>query len=353
MFRWSTRFVAAAALALFAGPALGGTVYLEGGSVVHGEILRLKEDGLKVATDFAGDIVIDKAAVAGVATSGPVVVRFDNGDVLHGRLAFEPGGQLRLVDTKRGGVAVAWANVAGLRPPGTPSPEEMKIAALRENRWSGRLLIGVSGSSGNNESRDISLGLEITRKARKGRLYIDLYLDRGREAGELTTAQFVGTLRLEHDFSKRFFLFAQTQVERDEFANVDFRSTTTVGPGYYFILDKHQKLKGRLGLGYEYVQPETDVGRVSEAIVTVGYDYQVDLWPAVTFKHELTFIPRMSDQPLNNYRIDAALGLEAALGEGTGWSLLAQYRLAYNSDPEAGLEGLDSSYVLNLVRAFE
>lgn len=353
MLRLSTRLVVGAVLWVLAGAAVAGTVYLKDGSVVHGEVLRLEDSGLKVATEFAGDIVIDVAEIEGMATDKPVVVRFENGDVIHGRLVFEPGGEQRLKATEFGVTPVALTRVAGLRPPGTPSPEEVKLAELRENRWSGRLLLGISGSSGNDDSRDISVGIEATRESRDGRLYLELYVDRGREDGELTTAETMGTARLEHNFSERFFVFGQTQIESDEFGNVDFRSTTTIGPGYYFILAEHQKLKGRLGIGYEYVQPETDEGRVSEAIVTLGYDYMIDLWPGVMFKHELTYIPRMSEQPLDNYRVDATAGLEAALGEDTGWSLLAQYRLEYDSAPEPGLEGVDTSYLLNLVRAFE
>lgn len=340
-------------LFVFAGAASGGTVYLQDGSVVNGEVLRLDNGGLKVTTSFAGDIVIDIGKVQGLATDAPVVVRFESGDEVKGRLVFQPGEPQRLVDTTFGAIPVALQDFGGLRPLNTPSPEAQKLAALRENRWSGRVLLGVSGSSGNDKSRDISFGAEAKREALDGRLYIKLYVDRGREEGELTTAQTVGTVRLERDFTERFFAFAQTEVERDEFGNVDFRSTTTIGPGYYFIMEDHQELKGRLGVGYEYVQPETATGRVSEAIVTLGYDYSVDLWEGMTFTHELTLIPRVSDSPADNYRIDSILGLEAALGAGSSWSLLAQYRHEYDSQPEPGVEQLDTSYLLNLVKTFE
>lgn len=333
--------------------AVAGTVYLHDGSVVNGEVLKLADGTLTVATGFAGEIGIDMAKVNGITTEQPVVVRFDSGDEVAGRLAFEPGGEQKLVETSFGAMAVDLGGFHGLRPPSAPSPEEVALAALRNDRWSGRLLLGVSGSSGNDESRDISFGAEARRESVGGRLYFKLYLDRGRDEGELTTDQTIATARLERDFSKRFFAFGQTQIERDEFGNVDFRSTTTIGPGYYFIMEQDQELKGRLGLGYEYVQPVTNTGRVSEAIATLGYDYMVAFWDGLEFTHEFTIIPRVSDDPVENFRIDSLLGLEAALGKQGSWSLLLQYRQEYDSDPEPTVESLDTSYLLNLVRKFE
>lgn len=340
-------------LSAFAVAAFGGTVYLQGGGVVHGEIVGLGDDELTVATGFAGTITVVMNKVEGLSTSRPVAVKFASGDVLHGKLAFEPGGQQRLTQTAFGSMPVMLGQLKALWPKGTPSPREIRLQNLRESRWTGRLRFGLSGSSGNDESMDISFGAKAKREARYSRLYLKLFVDRGHDNGQLTTNQILGTIRLERDFSERFFAFGQIQAEREEFANVDFRFSASIGPGYYIIMQDHQRMKVRLGLGYEYVNPVVGNDTVSETIATLGYTYQVDLTEGVTFSHELSFVPRLSDRPLENFRINSVLGLEAALGQGTGWSLLAEYRQEYDSEPEPGLEDLDTSYVLNLVKSFE
>lgn len=340
-------------LASFACTAIGGTVYLQGDDVVHGTIVDLTDDALTVATDFAGDITIAMAKVEGITTSKSVAMKFESGDILHGELAFGPNGQQHIAQTEFGSMPVRLGHLKAIWPKGTPSPEEIRLRELRENRWSGSLRFGLSGSSGNDESMDVSLGAKAERKARKSRLYLKTFVDRGRDNGDMTTNQILGTIRMERDFSERFFAFGQVEAEREEFSNVDFRFSVSVGPGYYIIMQEHQNMKVRLGLGYEYVNPVDGNDVVSETIATLAYQYQVDLTESVSFSHDLSFVPRLSDKPLDNFRIKSVLGLEAALGNGTGWSLLAEYRQEYDSNPEPGLEDLDTSYVLNLVKSFE
>lgn len=342
-----------------AGSAHAGSVHLDNGSIVKGQVKQLADGTLAVATEFAGRVTIDADHVAGVVTDEPMVVTLDNGDEVRGRLVYADGQGQRLADSelRPDALALTVDRIQGLRTLDAPSPAEKAQAKLREARedlWSGRLRLGVSGESGNSSSRDIQFGAKAQREAETERLYFSMLVDRAREDGEATSRETSGSVRWERDFSERFFAFAQTEAERDKFANVDFRSTTTIGPGYYFLMQDDHELKGRLGLGYEYRQPETDEGRVSEAVLTFGYDYMLKLLEGgVTFTHELTVLPQVSDQPTDNFRVDSVLGLQAALGENTGWSLLAEYRHEYDNSPEPGVEELDSAYLLNLVRAFE
>lgn len=356
MLSVSVRIGLCAVLLVHACAVMAGTVHLRNGSVIKGEIERLEDARLSVTTDFAGELKIDMEAVQGLTTEEPVVLTLENGDEIRGHLAYEPGGEQRLAESALGATTLPLERLRAVRLPGTPSPAEEKLAAMRERRdnlWSGRLLFGLSGSSGNTESRDINFGAKAQRDAEDDRLYLDLYVDRSRQDGEQTTDETSGSVRLERDFSERFFAFGQTEIERDEFENIDFRSTTTIGPGYYFLMQEDHELKGRLGLGYEYVQPETDDGKVSEAVLTLGYDYMIRVVDGFRFTHELTLLPQVSNQPGENFRVDSNLGLEVALGEATGWSVLAQYRHEYNNNPEPGVEELDTSYLLNLVRQFE
>lgn len=347
-----------AAAVLLALPALAeaGIVYLQGASIIHGEVQALADGKLTVTTDFAGEIKLAMDQVVGLTTDRPLVVVMENGEEIRARLVYDPQTGQRLSAGAAGATPLAIERLVAIRTLDAPSPAEVELAARRaaqENIWSGQLQLGLSGNSGNSDSRTINLGGKAQRETENERLFLSLLINKAKQEEEETSDETIASARLEHDISERFFLFAQTEAEHDEFENIDFRSTTSVGPGYFFIQEPGQELKGRLGLGYEYIDPVTG-DATSEAVMTLGYDYLVDVRDWFRFTHVLTLIPQITDSPAENYRIDSTLGLEAPLGGATSnWSLLAQYRHEYNHSPEPGTEDLDTSYLLSLIRDFE
>lgn len=342
-------------LALAAPATIADVVYLDDESVIKGEIVSLDGESLEVETDFAGTLTIERDAIEGLATDEPVVITTEDGDEVEARLAYVPGEGQRIADSAFGTTTFELSRLSAVRGVGEPSPAEIRLAELREKRanlWSGQLLVGLGGTSGNSESRSLNFGARARREAEDDRLYLSLLVNKAQQDGVESADEKLGTVRLERDFSRSFFLFAQTEAERDDFENIDFRSTTTLGPGYYFLQRPGHELKGRMGLGYEYIS--RIVGQdESEAVVTLGYDYLLDVSDWFQFTHNLTVIPQISDSPSDNFRVDSTLAVEAPLGGSPAWSLAAQYRHQYNNNPEPGVEDLDTSYLLNLARSFE
>lgn len=337
-------------------PAYAGTVYLKDGSVVHGDITSLADADLTVVTSFAGEITIDAGALRGITTDDPVTITLDNGDEVAGRLLYKPGEGQRIADTALGTTTMEAARIVAVRPAGAPDPElvalKEKLASQRSDLWQSQILLGLGGTSGNSESSTVSFGANATRAKNADRLFLSLLVNKAKQDGEETSDETIGTVRLEHDFSERFFVFGQTELEHDEFENLDLRSTTIIGPGYFFIREEGQELKGRLGFGYEYISPVVGDDQ-SEAVASLGYDYFVNVFDWFRFSHILTYVPQITDSPGENFRIESILGLEAPLGA-SQWSLLAQYRHDYNNSPEVPeIEELDTTYQLNLVRDFE
>lgn len=245
--------------------------------------------------------------------------------------------------------AVPAAAIAGIRDLGAPDPA---LAELSRDPWSGRLALGLAGSSGNSDSRSINARGEALRKTDGERLSFSLRVFRQQDDGEKTADETIGRARLERDFSERFFLFGETEVENDELEDIDLRFRATLGPGYFLIREPDHELKGRLGLGYEH-EAYVSGGNDSSAVATLGYDYMVELRKWFRFNHELTLISTIDDQPSENYRVDSLLGGEFPLGDGSLWRLRAEYRHRYDNNPEPGIKELDTTYLLNLVRDFE
>ncbi|MDT0619377.1 DUF481 domain-containing protein [Salinisphaera sp. P385] len=334
---------------------LADAVYLADESVIKGEIISLDGEALEIETSFAGTLTVERDAIDGLATDEPMVITTEEGDEVEGRLAFVPGEGQRIADSAFGTTTFELSRLSALRGAGEPSPAEVRLAELRERRanlWSGQLLVGLGGTSGNSESRSLNFGARAKREAEDDRLFLNLLVNKAQQDGVESADEKIGTVRLERDFSERFFVFAQTEAERDDFENIDFRSTTTLGPGYFFLERPGHQLKGRMGLGYEYIARNTGQDE-SEAVLTLGYDYLLDVSDWFQFTHNLTVIPQVSDSPADNFRVDSTLALEAPLGGSSLWSLAAQYRHQYNNNPEPGVEDLDATYLLNLARTFE
>lgn len=331
-------------------PAAADTLFLADGSVINGSLQTLRDGVYRIRSDFAGDLEIPKDKVTGVDTDEPHTVVLADGDELGAWLRYDgDAGRQHLISEGFGARELTPAAIAGIRDLGAPDPA---LAELSKDPWSGRLALGLAGSSGNSDSRSINARGEALRKTDGERLSFSLRVFRQQDDGEKTADETIGRARLERDFSERFFLFGETEVENDELEDIDLRFRATLGPGYFLIREPDHELKGRLGLGYEY-EAYVSGGNDSSAVATLGYDYMVELRKWFRFNHELTLISTIDDQPSENYRVDSLLGGEFPLGDGSLWRLRAEYRHRYDNNPEPGIEELDTTYLLNLVRDFE
>lgn len=349
--RYRTAFVLLTLLA--AGQASADTLYLRDGSVVNGSLLTLQDGTYRFDTKFAGELEIPQEQVAGVRTDEPHTVVLDSGDEVGVRLAYDETGGQRLVSERFGTRELAPADIAGVRDLGAPDPTLVEARErLSRDPWSGRMAFGLSGSSGNTDSRSINFRAEALRETNGDRLSLSVRTFRQRDDGEQTENETVAKARLERDFTRRFFLFGQTEIEKDEFENIDLRFRATLGPGYFFIREKNHTFKGRLGLGYEH-EAYDDGGNDSSIVMTFGWDYLRVLTDWFRFTHELTVIPQVDDQPSENFRVDSLLGGELPLGAGSLWKVRAEYGHQYDNNPEPGVDELDTTYLLSIVRDFE
>lgn len=333
-------------------PATADTLYLRDGSVINGSLEELYQGLYRFTTDFAGELEIPREQVTGVVTDEPQTVTLENGDRVEARLAYDPDEGQALVSERFGTRGLRADALAAVRAAGTPDPA---LAELREelaqDPWSGRLTFGLSGSSGNSSSRSLNARAEALRRTNGDRLSLSLRVQRQQDDGEETENETVGRARLERDFTRRFFLFGETEVEKDEFEDIDLRFRATLGPGYFFIREDDHELKGRLGFGYEHEAFESG-GSESSMVMTFGYDYLLVLREWFRFTHELTLIPSVDDQPTENFRVDSLLGAEFPLSESL-WRLRAEYGHQYDNAPEPGVDELDTTYLLSIVRDFE
>jgi len=351
-----------AALLLMGTAVRAGTVYVDDGSRLHGEVLRLEAEQVVIDTDYAGELSIPRDRVQGVATDKPVTVTLSAGDEVTGRLDYSPERPLELHSETLGVTTLTWRNIAAIRPEGAPSPElaaaKAEAERLRQAQseltdpWSGSVGLGIEGASGNTEEESYSLRASALRDTNGDRLSLSAQLYKASQNDVETDDEFIAKARLERDFSPRAFMFGETSVEKDEFEDIELRFRGTVGPGYFFVREDDQTLKGRLGLGYEHESFRSG-GNDSNMIMSLGYDYMVMAREWLRFTHELTVLPEVDQDPAENFRVDSVLGANMPLGKLEMWKLGAELRHEFNNNPEPGVEELDTRYLIDLVREFE
>ena len=155
------------------------------------------------------------------------------------------------------------AQTNALAPPPAPPPP----------LWAGSLGAGLSITSGNTDTSSYNLAFEVVRDA--GKLWVfladGLYLQ-SEEDDEETADKSLLHLRAERSLSERLFAFGDIGYLRDEFKEIDYLISPSVGAGWKAILPEPISLVFDAGVGVAF---EKNPGRdsTSDAAFNVGEEW--------------------------------------------------------------------------------
>ncbi|GAB3674742.1 DUF481 domain-containing protein [Salinisphaera aquimarina] len=363
---WAAAIVCAAGVT--ATTALADTVYLDDGSQVNGKVTSMSSDTLVLGTAFAGDLKIDRSAVAGLTTDDAVQITLASGQSGAGRLEYDASQsrQMYVVDGERRTADAADAPLAGIdliapdvvaanrkeADDARALPESDILPPENGDYWSGRVELGISGNAGNTETTSVQGNASVLRDTGDSRLSLSASADHQSEDGDDTADEYVGKGRYESDFTRRAFWFMQQELEKDRFENIDLRSRTLVGPGYFLARRDRLTFKVRSGVGYQYEIYSDDAASGGEMIVSLGWDYAQLVGDWLKLTHEFTAYPEVTDEPGQNYTLESALGAEIPLASSAVWSIRGALEHEYNHNPQPGVDELDTSYTIGVVRDF-
>ncbi len=351
-------------------------LYLDDGSRISGRLGASTLDGYVIATGFAGELTVPAAKVVGIATDAPVMVSAGGEDRVRGRLEYDPdSAEQRLTGTAFGDVTLAPGRLTALWPPGQSAPavrhaeqaHRAELARIKadnaetvariedrlrgfEKPWSARVSLGLNGASGNTDRVQIKGRAEANRKTENERLKLYAAGEMQEQQKVLTEKEIRMGAHLERDFSRRWFWFARQDLEKDAFENLELRSDTVAGLGYFVIREDDHEWKLRGGLGYQFESFENGIDN-RQGIVSLGYDYSVDVSDWMRFTHSVTYFPSFED-PAKNYRLESDIGVEIPLGHSDQWALRLGLRNDYDSLPPPGTQSLDTTYGADIVVDF-
>jgi putative salt-induced outer membrane protein YdiY len=342
---------------VFAATAFADQVTLKNGDRLTGTIVKFDEEKLLLKTDYAGDVNLQWAAVAGITSAEPLHIVLKSGRIIDGVVTTRD--EIFVVRTPNGPeVEAPKAEVAGVR---NAAEHDVYLRSLHPrliDLWSGVLDTGLSLTRGNSDSTSFALSGKAARTTHRNKIgvYTTAIYARSKVAGvSSTTAQAVrGGIRDDFDLRPRLFVFGLADFEHDEFQDLDLRSVLGGGLGYHMIKEKNTNFDVFGGATYnqEYYSqafnpPNPSTTRKSGEFVA-GETFATKISTRTTFSEQFSIFPNLSDTGSYRFQFDATGATK--LKSWLSWQLTFSDRFV--SRPLLGLKDNDLIFTTGLRLTF-
>ena len=322
---------------------LADRIVLKNGDRLSGTIVQSDETELVIKTEFAGEVKVVADAIESIMSDDPVYVTLADGQTLVGSVD-SSGGQVRMTTPEAGQVEFQRQSIRTIRSADAQAAWEAENERLRNpglmDLWSGTLDAGLSLTRGNAETSTFSLGMNAVRATARDRFSVyasSLRASNSTTGVTLQTANAVrGGLRYDLDLSDGVFAFGLTDLEFDEFQQLDLRLTVGGGLGWHtrrtdrFLFD----VFGGASLNNEHFS--TGLDRNSGEML-VGEELNYKLSERLTLGQKSTLFPNLSES--GEYRLNFDLSALTSISSWLGWHVTVSDR--FLSNPVLGAESND------------
>jgi putative salt-induced outer membrane protein YdiY len=315
--------------------ALADTVVLRNGDLITGTITGFEAGRLVIRTEYAGEIKIDLSAIDTLASDAEVTTILKNETRVFGQISGD--GEAIQVFPMTGGPTRTYPTLDLVGIEQGRMPEQ----ALR---FSGRINLGASSSSGNSSVTRMNLDAEVVARRRANRFTLGgrgtHASDRDRETESNATAYF----KYDRFLTPRWYAYGSTTFEYDPFRDIELRSTLGLGSGYQFIESLRTNLAVETGL--DYVRTDFDDGP-DDDFPAARLALRFDHWMV---ENHVQFFHRSegyaSLEQIEQSFLRTQTGLRFPLVD----RFLAQAQLNYDWDgnPQPGRESVDQTVVFSL-----
>ena len=218
--------------------------------------------------------------------------------------------------------------------------------AQSTNRWEKSASAGLALTKGNSDT------LLFTADFLAAKKWADDEVNLGAAAtyGENNDIKNNETLRAfgqwNHLFTQHFYSYVRLEGLHDAVADVEYRVTLSPGVGYYFIKNDRTRLSGEAGPGIVFEKQGSVERQYLTARLAERFEHKFNdrarIWQS------LEFLPQVDD--LNNFIINAEVGVEAALSKKTSLRVVASD--TYDREPAPGRKQNDLKLVSAIALKF-
>ena len=314
------------------GQAAADEVWLKNGDHLTGKVLSLEGGTLVFKTAYAGDLSIKWEEVANLKTDEPIKVVLGDETTAQGPVS--PGEEGK-VTVKAQEVAqpitVDLANVKTINP---RPPLRMDL----------RINFGLNITDGNTNTQNIYGEGEFVARTDKNRYTIGAIYSRSEDENVKTEDSAIGYMKYDHFFTKKWYGYANATAEKDEFKDLDLRTSLGIGAGYQFIESERTNLS--LELGPSYVNEDYIVAEDNSYIAgRWGLKFEYYILPK-SLQYFLYHTGWQSLEESEDLTLYTQTGFRIPLYKRL--NLTAQFNWEYDKSPSPGKEKNDYTYILTI-----
>jgi putative salt-induced outer membrane protein YdiY len=344
--------IALSLLLAFASPSVfADQVGFKNGDRLTGVIMKSDAKSLLITTAVAGEVTVSWQEIQEVRSDLPLHVLLADGKELVGRMTTREG-KLEIVANTGTIVEASKESVVALRNDAEQLAYEKSQHRSLLQGWDGGLDAGFELTRGNSKTKNFRLAFGAVRKVSREELTLSaesLYsIDDVAGARPHVTANVNrGGARFDHDFTSRFFLFANTDFMSDGLQDLNLRSVLGGGIGYHLINRDKATLKLLAGANFtreNYVEIQRNL-----AAGQLGEEFTLKLGKSTALLQDLVFFPDLTERG-GNYRTNFSLGTITKIAKWLGW----QNNLSdtYVTNPPAGKKQNELVFTSGLHLAF-
>lgn len=210
--------------------------------------------------------------------------------------------------------------------------------------WSGKAALGVLATSGNSETTNANLGLELKYDSELWHHIAQLAAAGADSEGQTTAERYKASYKAKRDFSEHNYLFGLVNYEKDKFSGYDRQISETIGYGRRLLEDDRHVLNLEAGVGFKQSDLRDGTSE-NGAIVRLASDYLLNISPTAQFTQEIGI-----EQGSGNTYLESISAIRATLIEQLG--LVLSFTIKTNSDVPAGSEKTDTFTAISLEYGF-
>jgi putative salt-induced outer membrane protein YdiY len=236
----------------------------------------------------------------------------------------------------------------------TPTPtvstnllKAVKATATPPVTWSGTLTMGLTVTAGNVNSVLTTGQITSERKSHRNDLILGADGAYGRVSGVQNVNSVHGSAQNNYTFiDDTWYGYVREDALHDAIADVEYRVTSSVGAGYYFIKNKMTTLSTEAGPSFRTEKLDDESHNYPAARVAENLEHKIDdhakVWENIEFLPPLTFP--------DAFLINAEVGVETPLTKKL--SLQTYLQDDYANVPAPGYKPNDLKLVSGLVMKF-
>jgi len=316
-------------------PVLADEVHLANGDRLTGEVVRMEKGSLLLKTTYAGEVQLKWQEVVCITSEGELTFRLQNGEVWIGRADCPASGRIQIVGERIGESAeLPLLEIEAINP-SPPSPAVT---------YRGDITGGGTVARGNTDEAAAYLSAFFEARSSRHRFTLRGRYNYGETDGEITARNALGRIKYDFFVREKLYSYAQARFERDDFQDLNLRSTMGLGLGYQILDTKRRSLFFEAGVSYfneDFMEAEDK--SYASARESVGFEVDI-VRDRIKFFHLHEFYYSLKES--KSYFISSEQGFRFPLFRNFFANI--QLDFSYNSKPAPGRKKADTRYIGSL-----